>query len=263
MKKLVLVALLAAPFIPATAQAQNAFDGTWKIDIQNAQFPAKPDTILLKDGVYECATCVPPVKVKADGMDHAVTGSPYRNTAAIKVVDDHTIQETDKKNGKVVATSTVVVSSDGKTATAEFTDSSDTNSAPVTGKVTMIRVAAGPAGAHAVSGEWKMGKMEAVSDNSLLFTLKIEGDTVHWSQPTGQSYAAKLDGPDAAYEGDPGVSTVSVKRIDKNTIEESDKDHGKTLYTTRMTVSADGKSMTLVNRDVRRGTDTKYTAKKQ
>ena len=40
------------------------------------------------------------------------------------MVDDRTIEEVDKKNGKTVATSKTVVSPDGKTATFEFTDSS-------------------------------------------------------------------------------------------------------------------------------------------
>jgi hypothetical protein len=263
MKKLIPAGLLIALFLPAAAAAQSAFDGTWKIEMKSAKYSTKPDTILLKDGVYECPTCIPPIKVKADGADQKESGSPYFDTIAIKVVNDHTVQETDKKNGKIVTSSTVVVSADGKTATGEYTDSSDTNSAPVTGKGTMTRVAPGPAGSHAISGQWKMEKADAVSDNALLFTMKVEGDTVHMSSPTGQSYVAKLDGPDAPYKGDPGVTTVSVKRVDKNTIEETDKRDGKAIFTARMTVSADGKSIALANHDVRRDSDAHYTAMKQ
>jgi hypothetical protein len=50
------------------------------------------------------------------------------------VVDDRTIEEVDKKNGKTVTTSKTVVSQDGSTANFEFTDSSNTNADPVTGK---------------------------------------------------------------------------------------------------------------------------------
>ncbi len=263
MKKLIPAVLLIALFLPAVAAAQSAFDGTWKIDIKSAKYSTKPDTILLKDGVYECPTCIPPIKVKADGTDQKVSDSHYFDTMAIKVVNDHTVQETDKKDGKVVATSTVVVSADGKSATGNYVDSSDTNSAPVTGKGTMTRVAPGPAGSHAVSGQWKMEKADAISDNALLFTIKVVGDMVHMSSPTGQSYVAKVDGPDAPYKGDPGVTAVSVKRVDKNTIEETDKLDGKAVFTARMAVSADGKSIALTNHDVRRDTDTHYTAIKQ
>ena len=65
----------------------------------------------------------------------AVSGHPYYDTIAIKVVNDHSIEETDKKNGKVVANSTSTVSSDGNTLMFTFSDSSNTNGGPpVTGK---------------------------------------------------------------------------------------------------------------------------------
>ena len=68
---LLLPLFLAAPL----TMAQSIFDGTWKIDVSTAKLPDKPDDFLLKDGMYDCKTCVPPVRVKADGQDHRVTGS--------------------------------------------------------------------------------------------------------------------------------------------------------------------------------------------
>lgn len=263
MRKLIPAGLLVAVLIPAAAAAQSAFDGTWKIDVKTAQFPTKPDSYLLKDGVYECSTCIPPVKVKADGLDHQVTGHSYYDSVAIKVINDRSVEETDKKNGKVVTTATTVVSADGKTATFEYSDSSATNGAPITGKGEATLAKAGPAGSHAISGDWKMSKMDSISENAVLVTYKIEGDSLTMSDPTGQSYVAKLDGTDAPYKGDPGLTTVSVKRIDKNTIQETDKRDGKALVVARMTVSADGKSLTFASQDVERGTTSKVTAIKQ
>jgi hypothetical protein len=263
MKKLIPAGLFLALLIPAAAAGQSAFDGTWKIDMKTAQFPTKPDSYLLKDGEYECSDCIPPVKVKADGLDHKVTGHPYYDSVAIKVINDRSVEEIDKRNGKVVTTTTTVVSADGKTETFEFTDSSDTNGAPVTGKGEATLVKAGPTGSHAISGDWKMSKMDSVSENSTLITYKIEGDSLTMSQPTGQSYAAKLDGTEAPFKGDPGLTTVSVKRIDKNTIQETDKRDGKTMYILQMTVSADGKSIAFSGQDVERGTTSKVTAMKQ
>src|ERR1700728_3374347 len=146
MKKLIPAGFLLALLIPSAAAAQSAFDGTWKVDMKTAQFPAKPDSYLLKDGEYECATCIPPVKVKADGLDHPVTGHSYYDSVAIKVISDRSVEEIDKKNGKVVTTATTVVSADGKTETFDYSDSSDTNGAPVTGKGEATLVKAGPAG---------------------------------------------------------------------------------------------------------------------
>ena len=69
---------------------------------------------------------------------------------SVKVVDDRTIEETDKKNGKVVATSKTWASADGNKLMFEFTDSSDSNADPVTGKGEETRVAKGPVGSHAM-----------------------------------------------------------------------------------------------------------------
>jgi hypothetical protein len=68
----------------------------------------------------------------------------------VKVVDDHTIELTEKKDGKTMFTGTDTVSSDGNTLTTKFTD--ETEDKPVTGEVTSTRVSKGPAGSHAVSG---------------------------------------------------------------------------------------------------------------
>jgi hypothetical protein len=95
--------------------------------------------LVLQDGTYHCKTCVPPIDVKADGEDQPVTGHPYYDTVSMKVVDDRTIEEVDKKSGKTVITSKTVVSPDGSTANFEFTDSSNTNADPVTGKGVMRR----------------------------------------------------------------------------------------------------------------------------
>jgi hypothetical protein len=263
MRKLVPAGLLLAVLIPASVAAQSAFDGTWKVDMKTAQFPTKPDTYLLKDGEYDCLTCIPPVKVKADGLDHKVTGHSYYDSVAIKVINDRSVEEIDKKNGKVVTTATTVVSADGKTATFEYTDSSDTSGAPVKGKGEVTLVKAGPAGSHAISGDWKMSKMDSVSDNSLLVTYKIDGDSLTMSTPTGQSYVAKLDGTEAPFKGDPGLTTVSVKRIDKDTIQETDKRDGKAVFVVHMKISSDGKSLAVASEDVERGTTSKITAVKQ
>lgn len=263
MKNLRLFGLGIALLVSVPAIAQNAFDGTWKFNLSDAQFPKKPDVFLLQNGKYQCKTCVPPIDVKADGQDQLISGHPYYDSVSIKVVDDRTIEEIDKKNGKTVATSKTVVSQDGKTATFEFNDSSNTNADPVTGKGSIRQVAKGPAGSHAISGSWVTEKMETLSDNGLMLTFKVEGDTLSMTNKTGQSYVAKLDGTEAPYKGDPGTTSVSVKSMGKNTIEETDKRGGKVISVEHMTVAADGKTMTVKVEDKLHGTNSEFTAAKQ
>lgn len=258
-----LAGLLGVGLMPALAIAQSAFDGTWKIDLKQMQMPKKPDVLLLQNGMYRCKTCVPPVSVKADGTDQPVTGHPYYDTVAVKVIDDHTVQETEKKDGKVVAQSTTTVAADGKTAAFEFTDNNANNPEPVTGKGTMTRVASGPAGSHAISGSWRTSGYGDVSDNALTRTYKVEGDSLSMNAPTGESYTAKMDGTDAPYHGDPGTTHVSVKKLGKHVMQETDKRDGKVVSVAKMTVSEDGRNMAITVNDKLHGSSMSFVAVKQ
>jgi hypothetical protein len=263
MKKLFLAALLMLWLTPVLVLAQSAFDGTWKLDMSKAEFSKKPNVYLLQDGMYECKTCTPSIKIKADGQDQTVTGHPYYDTKAVKVVSDHEIEETDKKDGKTVATSKTTVSSDGKTMTFEFSDSSATNAAPVTGKGEATRVAKGPAGSNAISGSWRTSKFETLSDNATTWTYKVTGDELTMTNPTGQSYTAKLNGPEAPYKGDPGTTSVSVKMRGKDTLEETDKRGDKVLSVAKMTLEPGGKTAKITVEDKLQGTTSQFVAMKQ
>ena len=264
MRKWFLLFPLVALLLPTLAMAQSAFNGTWKIDMNKVDFPKKPDEYLLQNGMYECKTCAPPYKIKADGSDQSVTGHPYFDSVAIKVVSDHEIEETDKKAGKVVATSTSTVSADDKTMTSSFSDSSNTNGGPpVTGKAEATRVAKGPAGSNAISGSWRKTKVESLSDNATVWTYKVSGDEITMTNPTGQSYTAKLNGGDAPMKGDPGVSSVSVKMIGKDTLEETDKRDGKVIGVFKMTVASDGKTAKASFDDKLHSTKTDFDVTKQ
>jgi hypothetical protein len=264
MKRLSFFVVLSALLVPTLAAAQSAFDGTWKVDMNKVDFPKKPDVFLLQNGMYACKTCTPPYEIKADGSDQAVSGHPYFDTVAIKVVNDHAIEETDKKGGKVVATSTSTVSPDGNTVMFEFSDSSNTNGGPpVTGKGEATRVAKGPAGSNAISGSWRTTKMEGLSDNAIVWAYKVSGDEIAMTSQTGQSYTAKLNGTDAPMKGDPGVSSVSVKMIGKDTLEETDKRSGKVISVFKMTVAADGKTAKASVDDKLQNRTTEFAVMKQ
>jgi hypothetical protein len=264
MKKALFFVAFGALFVPALASAQSVLNGTWKINMNNIDFPKKPDVFLLQNGMYSCKTCTPPYEIKADGTDQAVSGHPYVDMIAIKVVNDRTIEETDKKNGKVVGTSTTTASADGNTVMFSFSDSSNTNGGPpVTGKGEATRVAKGPAGSHAISGSWRTSKIEGMSDNATVWTYKVAGDMLTMSNPTGQTFTAKLDGTEAPMKGDAGVTSVSVKMIGKDTLEETDKRDGKVIGVSKFTVSADGKSAKMSFDDKLQNRTTNATATKQ
>jgi hypothetical protein len=259
MKKLVLLVVM---FLPAMLFAQNNFTGTWVFSTQSAEFSGKPSVYLLQDGVYRCDTCVPKLKVAADGKDHERTGSPYADMVSVSVPDDHSLEIVNKKKGKVVGTDKDVVSADGKTLVSEWSFVTD-NGQTGKGKTTSTRTADGPKGSHAVSGSWQTKSVDDASASVLTVTYKATDDGLDMSDLTGDSYDAKFDGKDSPYKGDPGVTSVSLKKIDANTIEETDKRNGKVISVTRMTVSADGKAMKVETQDKLRGTSAKFEGKKQ
>jgi hypothetical protein len=258
MKKVLLAAVLMAS---ATLFAQRPFDGTWMAKLDTAKLPAKPDHYSLNNNMYECLSCVPKYSIKADGTDQKVTGHPYYDTVAVKVVNASSVEIIQKKDGKVMASDVATVSADGKMLQDKFTDNSGTQ--PVTGEATSKRVSAGPAGAHAVSGEWRTEKLSNFSDNGLLVTYKGSADGLKMSDPNGNSYDAKFDGKDYPINGDPGHTMVSLKQINSNTIEETDKRDGKVVGVSHMTVSKDGKSMHVDYDNKEQGTTTSITLEKQ
>lgn len=255
MKKLMLL-LLA---VPVLACAQSAFDGTWKADASSMNINAKPDVYVLQNGMYDCKTCVPPYKIKADGTDQKVTGHPYFDTIAIKPVDDKHVVESYSKGGKKMGENDFAISDDGKTMTMTFTDNTAPSGKAATGKAEMTRVAAGPSGSHAMSGSWQQKNFSA-NDEAMTFTIKVQGDTITVSSPMGSGYTAKLDGTDAPYKGDPGVTSVSVKKLGPNMIEETDKRDGKVIGVSKMTVN--GNKMTIDNVDKLHGGTSTMVANK-
>jgi hypothetical protein len=258
MKKLMFVMTLLASGVLC---AQTPFDGTWMTKLDTAKFPTKPDKYSLSNNMYECLTCVPKVSVKADGSEQKVTGHPYFDTIAVKVVDASSVEIIQKKDGKVMYTDTATVSSDGNTLNDKFTDTTGTQ--PVTGEVTSKRVAPGPAGAHALSGSWRTEKVNSVSDNGLTITYQGTENGLKMSDQNGNSYDAKFDGKDYPINGDPGHTMVSLKRVSNNTIEETDKRDGKVVGIFRMTVSADGKSIAAEYNDKQHGTKTSFMMEKK
>ncbi|MGH8145882.1 MAG: hypothetical protein ACREPY_06070 [Rhodanobacteraceae bacterium] len=255
MKRLLIASIALVLFVPVCALAQSPFNGTWKLDPTTVhQSGGQAMVILLKDGMYHC-NCHPPIAVKTDGQDHPVKGHDGFNTVAIKVLNDHSIKETDKQDGKVVSDSTITTAPDGKTATEAFNIYS--GSSPSTGKGVLKRVAKGAPGSNAVAGSWRLDHV--VSGGGAIFdpTYKIEGNTVTSSDVAGDSYTAKLGGkpvPDMVNGKTDG--TVSVKMLGKNTLRETYAKNGKVTSTSIMTISADGKTMKMVDHNMKSGVTT-------
>lgn len=237
-------ALLLAP---AVALAGSSLDGTWKSRLDSFQVTGKPDTFVLADGTYTCSSCNPELKVKADGMDHAVQGHAYYDSATVKVINPSTIELTMHRAGKVSAKETDTVSADGKSFTGTFVSYDGTKE--VTGTFHEKRLSAGPAGAHAISGAWITDQLNAGNDALRTVEYQMTADGFRMSA-NGQSYDAKFDGKEYPITGDPGHTTVTLKRISANAVEETDHRQGKVTDVIRIATAADGKTIKIEDKDM-------------
>jgi hypothetical protein len=254
------IPVTALLLVPAVALAGSSLDGTWKSRLDSFKVTGKPDTFLLADGTYTCSSCSPELKVKADGMDHAVTGHAYYDTAEAKVVNPTTIETTLKRAGKVVNKETDTVSADGKTFTATFVGFDGTKE--VTGTFTEKRVSAGPAGSHAISGEWITEQFSAGNDALRTIDYRMSDDGLKMSA-NGQSYDAKFDGKEYPITGDPGHTTVTLKRLSANAVEETDHRQGKVTDVIHIATAADGKTINVEDKDLAHGQTVTFTLDKQ
>lgn len=259
MKKL--LGLLLA-FVPMVAVAQSGIDGTWRIDLAKSQMDTKPMVITLKDGMYNCS-CDPNVTAKADGQEHKVTGSPYADTMRISQVNDNTVKVVGMKDGKHVFQSTMTVAPDNKSMTENMEFHPAGNNQVVTFNTNYARVGEAEAGTNALSGSWERKQIASASDNGLTFTYALTGDGVNYKQKDGEFYSAKFDGKDYPYHGDPSITTVQVRKIDDHTFEEIDKNNGKVIYESRISIAPDGKSLDLAMENKLTGTTNKFVADKQ
>ena len=118
------------------AQAPKALEGTWTLNVAKSKFNPGPAP---KSMTVTYAPVSDGLKIsvdvtwdtggpqhwemsgKYDGKDYPITGNPMADMASFKLVNDHTGESTFKKDGKVVATNTRVLSKDGKTLTITST----------------------------------------------------------------------------------------------------------------------------------------------
>src|SRR5437667_8940982 len=143
MKARTMVVTLALCFVGVgVCLAEDANVGTWKLNEAKSKLaPGAPKNSTV---VYEAAGDDVKVTVvgtdsegkpthnewtgKFDGKDYPVTGDPSSDARSYKMVNDHTLSFTNKKDGKVTLTGRIVVAADGKsrTVTVSGTDSKGT-----------------------------------------------------------------------------------------------------------------------------------------
>jgi hypothetical protein len=236
--------LFATLLLPAAALAGTGFDGTWKTNMESLKTTGEPFVLLLAGGEYTCSSCNPRYTVKADGAEHKVTGQAYFDIAKVEVTGPNSADIVLKQGSKELVRFSDEVSADGTMLTSKVTNLVGVQT--VTDELTAKRVAAAPAGSHPLSGSW----MEL---------QHVGGDL----RPVQYRTTAKFDGREYPVAGDPGKTTVSLKKIDDATVEETDHRQGKVVDEIRLALARDGNTITVTDKDIAHGQTITYTLEKQ
>jgi hypothetical protein len=250
--------LLLPLLLPAAALAGTGFDGTWKTNMESLKTTGKPLVLLLAGGEYTCSSCNPPYLVKADGAEHKVTGQPYFDTVKVKVTGPNSAEIVLKQGSKELVRFSDTISADGRTLTSKVTN--HVGAQTVTDELIATRVAGAPKDSHPLSGSWVEQQHVAGDLRPVQYRMTGEGFQMRWN---GQSYDAKFDGKEYPVAGDPGKTTVSLKKMNDATVEETDHRQGKVVDEIRLALAKDASTITVIDKDIAHGQTVTYTLERQ
>lgn len=262
-RKIQAVGAFIALSIAIPAVAKSPFDGVWVGDVSSIQIETSPSIYELKDGLYRCLTCTPQQALPSDGQFHAIKGHSQYDEVSVEIVDPKTIRLLRRKEGRIVGEELSTVSGDGATLTFTYKIWRGQGSPALVESGSKKRVDTVVQGSHLISGSWVTDRIIDVSPSEITASYAVEGNTLIMSNPAGESYEAPLDGTDSPMRGAPANTTVSVTRIDQNTLEETIKRAGRTQGVTRMTVDPSGRTMKVTWENRQQSGRTEYVAHKQ
>jgi len=236
--------LCFACLIAATSRAAGAsFIGKWKLNLSKSKLADQMTIALAGDNKYtltfagggETETLV------ADGTDQpGIAGS----TISITVEAPGNWKIVRKRGGRIVLTAIWKLSDDGKTLTDTFTSYQPDGS---TSRIDLAyKRAEGSASSSEIPGTWETTEEKLDS----AFELEIrpnEADGLSLSSGGGSATNLRLDGKDYPPSGaNPASgSATSSRRLGDHSIELTKKLKGKIVETREITVSPDGKTLTM------------------
>jgi hypothetical protein len=274
LRKLALLAGCSLAIVPAGSSLKSnnnnvnlpivsAFDGMWHVNLYSLNLFDPYYAFTVKDGAYRCDVCTVPYTIPADAQEHPIAGHPYK-AVSVHVLDPKTVLVVMTRDHEKFAEITNVVSEDGQQLIAKIFRYSPQFDRPFYYENTYTRVTAGAPGSHASSGQWRLVKIRSSdTENVLSANYRCTGNGLQMSSPAGVSFSAKFDGKDYPVHGAAVPYTVSLRRVDDHTVEQTNKAHGHVLSVERRTVSPDGKTMNVVIQSPSAPDGISYTVEKE
>jgi hypothetical protein len=118
--------------------AESPFSGTWKLNLSKSKMspPPQSETVqvdaddnsikVIAEGINDKGQSMTTgYEANFDGKDYPMTGIREGESISFQRIDANTLKATVRKNGKVIGGYTVVVSTDGKTTTVNYTETDE------------------------------------------------------------------------------------------------------------------------------------------
>jgi hypothetical protein len=230
--------LLAVLGTCSLASAQNPFVGTWKLNQAKSHLTGRTVTYSsAANGTIRETTAVGTYTFKTDGQPYSAmfgTTAKWRHPSA-------TIWRARySRNGTLLDSDTMTISSDGKTMTIISTGTDPDGKA-----FRDTEVFTRTEGSSGLMGTWKSEKVKSSTSAVLKFAANGE-DGIVWILPDIKARLdMKFDGKDYAPVGPtvPAGLTIAATKNGDRSFSFVEKMHGKSLFKGSMTVSKDGKTL--------------------
>jgi len=232
---------VTAAFAAAQHHSDDPFVGKWKLSLEKSKLTGQ--TIRIEEvaaNKFKFQEDEHSDEIFADGLDHL---THFGDTMAITKKSDYLWAIVYKRNGAVTMKTLWNLSADGQsmTYTAEGTRP---NGQHFKNQMVLKRVS----GETSLAGKWEAVGV-SLSSPAEIYIEPFAKDGHYIGFPDRkQTVRMKYDGKEYSESG-PTVldgSTSSGRRIDANTIETTEKLRGKVTEVAKATISADGKTQTIV-----------------
>ena len=236
--------LLLSAFIGCTTTvcfaAVNPWNGTWKLNDARSKRTGSVDTITQSDGKYTVATSGITLSFRCDGAEYPMPGGRMMTCSKVSDTAMHLVF---KAGGEELSQVDRTLSDNGETMTMVATGKAP-DGTPFHDTEVSKKTQAGSGDAW--TGAWQNVKVETSSHG--VAVVEATAGSITFTYPMAKSsLTAKLDGTPATEEGphpEEGL-TVSLTSAGPLTINEVDTLNGTVIEHDTLTVSADGKTMTI------------------
>lgn len=231
--------MLAVCLVTGSLWAEDSpFVGNWKLNPSRSKLTDEMKVTSLGGNRYSFDFGGSPESIAVDGTDQP--GTMGTTLAVSEEGPDHwTVVR--KKDGKVIVTGIWTLSKDGAKLNDHFTAMQ-----PNGGTTSLDYVYERKGDGQGFAGDW-VSTTEQVNSVFVIQVRSFEGDGLSFITPGGGgTQNVKFDGKDYANAGAlvDGL-TSSAKRVNERTLEMTTKRNGKIANTNEITVSEDGKTLTM------------------